>query len=186
MKFWNMTLISTVLILSANVNAAIINETDVVSDFSADFNATTLMNTFGLGITSVVGDIGSTGDTRDIFTFEISAGTTLRSLTITYNTSVTNGFSSFELHRGNYATFDIVEFINLNEFYSGIDLLQFDSAPGPQSAGFYTMHIIEVNDEFSNYQIDFEVISAVPVPAAVWLFGSGLISLAGFARRKKT
>jgi len=28
-------------------------------------------------------------------------------------------------------------------------------------------------------------ISAVPVPAAVWLFGSGLIGLAGLARRKK-
>jgi len=28
-------------------------------------------------------------------------------------------------------------------------------------------------------------VSAVPVPAAVWLFGSGLIGLAGFARRKQ-
>lgn len=28
-------------------------------------------------------------------------------------------------------------------------------------------------------------VSAVPVPAAVWLFGSGLIGLIGFARRKK-
>jgi len=28
-------------------------------------------------------------------------------------------------------------------------------------------------------------VSAVPVPAAVWLFGSGLIGLAGFAKRKK-
>ena len=28
-------------------------------------------------------------------------------------------------------------------------------------------------------------VSAVPVPAAVWLFGSGLIGLAGFARRKR-
>jgi len=28
-------------------------------------------------------------------------------------------------------------------------------------------------------------ISAVPVPAAVWLFGSGLIGLLGFAKRKK-
>jgi len=30
-----------------------------------------------------------------------------------------------------------------------------------------------------------ESISTVPVPAAVWLFGSGLIGLVGFARRKK-
>lgn len=28
-------------------------------------------------------------------------------------------------------------------------------------------------------------VSTVPVPAAVWLFGSGLICLIGFARRKK-
>jgi hypothetical protein len=27
-------------------------------------------------------------------------------------------------------------------------------------------------------------LTAVPVPAAVWLFGSGLIGLVGFARRK--
>jgi len=31
----------------------------------------------------------------------------------------------------------------------------------------------------------FNDVSAVPVPAAVWLFGSGLIGLAGFTRRKK-
>jgi hypothetical protein len=29
-------------------------------------------------------------------------------------------------------------------------------------------------------------VSAVPVPAAVWLFGSGLMGLLGLARRKKT
>jgi len=32
----------------------------------------------------------------------------------------------------------------------------------------------------------FPVYSPVPVPVAVWLFGSGLIGLAGFTRRKKT
>ncbi len=33
--------------------------------------------------------------------------------------------------------------------------------------------------------IDLSVITTVPVPAAVWLFGSGLIGLIGFARRKR-
>ena len=34
------------------------------------------------------------------------------------------------------------------------------------------------------YSIDDITVSAVPVPAAVWLFGSGLIGLIGLARRK--
>lgn len=32
---------------------------------------------------------------------------------------------------------------------------------------------------------NLEYVTAVPVPAAVWLFGSGLLVLAGFARRKR-
>jgi len=35
------------------------------------------------------------------------------------------------------------------------------------------------------YVIEYEAVNAVPVPAAIWLFGSGLIGLAGMARRKK-
>ncbi len=36
-----------------------------------------------------------------------------------------------------------------------------------------------------SYQFDNIVVSAVPIPAAVWLFGSGLLGLTGIARRKK-
>jgi len=41
-----------------------------------------------------------------------------------------------------------------------------------------------VDAYFDNVTISTEV-SAVPVPAAVWLFGSGLVGLIGLARRKK-
>ena len=34
--------------------------------------------------------------------------------------------------------------------------------------------------------LNFAEVSAVPVPAAVWLFGSGLLGLVGVARRKKS
>ncbi|MEW6330085.1 MAG: VPLPA-CTERM sorting domain-containing protein [Pseudomonadota bacterium] len=40
----------------------------------------------------------------------------------------------------------------------------------------YGLHLVGVVNE---------AVSAVPVPAAVWLFGSGLLGLAGIARRKK-
>ena len=34
-------------------------------------------------------------------------------------------------------------------------------------------------------EVDVQIVPAIPVPAAVWLFGSGLIGLIGIARRKK-
>ena len=44
-------------------------------------------------------------------------------------------------------------------------------------------------DDFvsSNYDVrPYASFTVVPVPAAVWLFGSGLIGLIGIARRKKS
>lgn len=54
----------------------------------------------------------------------------------------------------------------------------------------YTAHI-PLNDPIGFggvlYRLHLEgTISAVPVPAAFWLFGSGLIGLLGFSRRKNT
>ena len=48
---------------------------------------------------------------------------------------------------------------------------------GALTGGNYTLNIKMENQ--------VNAVSVVPVPAAVWLFGSGLIGLAGFARRKK-
>ena len=41
--------------------------------------------------------------------------------------------------------------------------------------------------EFSNGVLGFAIddVRAVPVPPAVWLFGSGLLGVVGIARRKK-
>ncbi len=38
----------------------------------------------------------------------------------------------------------------------------------------------------ANLGDDYEALAYVPIPAAVWLFGSGLLGLIGIARRKKT
>jgi hypothetical protein len=68
------------------------------------------------------------------------------------------------------------------------------SVAGPDTSGGVTLQLnVTCGADpgcFSEFQIDNVTISAdlpsaVPVPAAVWLFGSGLVGLIGIARRKK-
>lgn len=44
---------------------------------------------------------------------------------------------------------------------------------------------LSINDAVGYHEYTGYLISQVPIPAAVWLFGSGLIGLIGVARRKK-
>jgi hypothetical protein len=54
----------------------------------------------------------------------------------------------------------------------------------PLPAGEYTFWIQELSAERLFYELDFQV-TPVPVPAALWLFGSALAGLVGFGRRRK-
>lgn len=51
------------------------------------------------------------------------------------------------------------------------------------AAGWYTIFVSGANASLTGSQIDVSV-SAVPVPGAVWLFGSALVGLVGASRRK--
>ena len=76
------------------------------------------------------------------------------------------------------------------------------NSPWMERAWNFSFDMTDVNQGFEGYQsynYQYELkyawglqsgdigtaVSAVPVPAAVWLFGSGLIGLVGFARRTK-
>ena len=43
-----------------------------------------------------------------------------------------------------------------------------------------------IDGAFVGFNANFDFVAPVPVPAAVWLFGSGLLGLVGVARRRKT
>ena len=77
---------------------------------------------------------------------------------------------------------------------SGV-LLPFSSS-GVLAPGDYSLYAYAVADDmvfghpdpvFSHYSVELILspVATVPVPAAVWLFGSGLLGLVGIARRKK-
>lgn len=88
-------------------------------------------------------------------------------------------FDSFALHHEIYADPAAYGLTNVTDscLYTApenCDTYMFWDTSHPTTAG----HSIFANEMAAS-------LTAVPVPAAVWLFGSGLIGLVGFARRKK-
>jgi hypothetical protein len=72
-----------------------------------------------------------------------------------------------------------------NHFILGLNLggvWLSDTSVVDHGANSYTVNF---SNGGSLLMVDTQVIQAVPVPAAAWLFGSGLLGLAGIARRKK-
>lgn len=71
------------------------------------------------------------------------------------------------------------------------DLNQGDAINGFNPANFYPVTVDEFGDEIENDHGDYQItfagdvnVSAVPVPIAAWLFGSGLIGLFGLKKYK--
>lgn len=114
-----------------------------------------------------------TGGTGFVFLDNVGNSLTLTIGTQTYNSSDDDAFGSGS---------PILEFnsdqlvdLNFSTTTGGIQLISSgDSVTGVDSFGLG----FDATWDFSTY-------SVVPFPAAVWLFGSGLIGLFGLARRKK-
>lgn len=76
-----------------------------------------------------------------------------------------------------------------------LGLLSFDVLAGEQFSVYGNLYADSRDgsaDAYNTFQINFvdnthiqAVVSAVPVPAAAWLFGTGLVTLIGFTKRKK-
>lgn len=65
------------------------------------------------------------------------------------------------------------------------DYIMPSSGNAGQGNQFFAAHVAGFNDGYGNSSAFFGGSTPVPVPAAIWLFGSGLLGLVGLARRKK-
>lgn len=96
---------------------------------------------------------------------------------------------TFGLNWGGYAPgYEAASFVgNSMEFYyvqpSSTSSVQFVNGFQYANAGGASLWTLDSNGGLSWQAAE---VSAVPVPAAVWLFGSGLLGLVGIARRKNT
>ncbi|VAW50130.1 hypothetical protein MNBD_GAMMA06-1852 [hydrothermal vent metagenome] len=117
-------------------------------------------------------DVLADGEASVDFSFEIS---TPHTYTLTGNTSISgDGDARISI------LFDSAEFTQLDDTFSLTGTL----AAG--SYNFNSYNIAALGDTgrvLANYDFDLQL-NEVPVPAAAWLFASGLIGLIGVSRRK--
>lgn len=106
---------------------------------------------------------------------------------LTQDQSAGGGFGKFEFQlsgNGDSRT-ELLNFSITGVAGDTINSYALGSNLNPAAAEFFAAHIagFDMTDGVTSAQ--FAGSSPVPVPAAVWLFGSGLIGLVGLARRKK-
>lgn len=86
-------------------------------------------------------------------------------------------------------TEDGTEIFTLNSYDLSIDGINPFAYDGQFLVGSEYQLILSSYADDTNYYdekwtFELNTVSAVPVPAAIWLFGSGLLTLIGFSRRK--
>jgi len=147
--------------------------------------------------TAHVGRTGTPGTAIFSQSFDIAAGTSQLQIDFDYEWQVTqpNSIDTFiaELiyaDSGGTVTelllsqgSDAGNFGNTVSFSGTVSLIDLAAPP---SNGEIRFTLIETNNDVgTRIQLDNVFVSAVPIPAAAWLFGSGLLGLVGIARRKK-
>ena len=203
-KSWLGIVTGSVLTMSASVAQAVIIEVEG-NDTFATANAggnTTLMGS--------IGDITAASNDVDIWSFNLAAGqlfTSSISYTGLYNQYDVNPVMTLYWENGGsyypVASTDPQSFgtsIGFTPWVSGDYFLTVtaDYNQGLDAYGNFQSDYYWLTDEFitgtpfaqfnggsfTSFNYEVEALGAVPVPAAVWLFGSGLLGLIGVARRR--
>lgn len=204
MKLWKLAFSTAALVLSSSVNAAVITHGNLVTDDTTNFitDITTdrmylRFNAFDLTYADTITAISAGGQFEgwsiatghvvdDFLNAALGVSSTACDGPASYGTScgTITGWTS-----GNFG----------DTYNSGLDYFAFLTSPG--SARQTGLVLIEPSGKINEYYnwgaltgpdtwnginyLLYRNVSVVPVPAAIWLFGSGVVGLAGFARRKK-
>lgn len=155
----------------------------------------------------ITGDVLAGNEFGDANAFGLAAGDTIMATGIFDDSVLTSGAGTLSFDSGSGNTMTIT--VGTETFTAGNDS-RFGVAPGSPTITLSSLTTLtdfdflallgtngapaDFNSNFTSFD-DFDVMfgdwqttittQVVPVPAAVWLFGSGLIGLVGIARRKR-
>ena len=136
-----------------------------------------------------VGNNGNSGATdgsdADYFSFTLSGGVSLESIQVI--SSTTNSFFGYTAGNGfSGQGFADVDGFALTQTGAGELLDDLVGSGASLSGDIFSFWIQETEPTLADYSIQFTFAAPVPVPAAFWLFASGLVGLAGLKRSTLT
>jgi len=150
-----------------------INDTftiDIIgTDFLTNVDGGGINFTFDQNILNVV-SVSIDQSVWDFGGFGINSGT-IDNVNGTANEIMVNTFSNVT----NNFVIASIDFTAMTDGISLLTLSEYDLNPWASGGSL-------INPDFVNTQIS---VSSVPLPAGIWLLGSGLIGLTGFIKRKK-
>jgi len=179
------------LCVTSNLNAATLNYSEpsdgYISGVTGDIPASvTLLGTLDVGVNTVSGKVRFGTDSlfdKDWFTVNLPIGLKIDSVTLSLSTAnIANAGQAGEVIIGDIvAPFFAVSTPQSHTILGSPSSLDF------VVEGFSFTPLFPGADWWASASYNWEIsVSAIPIPPAVWLFGSGLIGLVGVARRKKS
>jgi len=175
------SLLSLALFVSSHVSAAMVN-----FSLNGEITSATTGNDFGLSVGDIISVVGEYDDSP------VGAGETYVDFSTNYN--------NFEITFGNTVYTDEMDLDNLAKIYffdgifDGLDFVSSDSKLNSWGfAGLVDPETGHLIDDFNAHNdtiggswiVDSFQITPVPVPAAAWLFGSGIILLGSLSRKRR-
>jgi len=208
MKFWKLASVVTTIGFSTSVNASIVS-TDwqtagdnlITHDTVSGLDWLDLTETNNLSYNAVVSELGSGGDYEG---FRVATSAEVVALWANFGIDLTAGAPTANLsyldpsiqvaasvlgnilyeQSPNYPH-GVLGYIDTSEHVSPLYTYLLGAYQTRTDSLYNPADGLSVSVEASYRAQGTYLVSAVPVPAAVWLFGSGLLGLVGVARRKK-
>jgi hypothetical protein len=178
--------------------------TSVVGATVIDFNSGSLPAEYSGGAV-VIGNSGgnwATPPDDDSYYFTVGPGAGQSSpATLTFG-SLNQYFGFFGGSPDDYNSLELYNGIDIVGSFTGTDLYQFAYGPGAQPTGDqsegaywniqaggaseYFDRVVFISTRNAFESDNHAYLAAVPIPAAAWLFASGIVGLIGFSTRRKT
>lgn len=187
MKFWKLVSFLGALVVSSGANAALVTASFTSTTTVGEFAGSVATGTFTYD-DSLISSTGSEFlDTTDGLTVVVDVfGQTFTDIDDIAKGGTHDWLPEVEFFDGVATFLDFwVSEVAFEEYVNGVLEIQPNvveiNQPGVMGFGSFQLYSTGLNTYDGSFEVE---VSAVPVPAAAWLFFSGLIGLIGFARRK--